>query len=81
MGSRISRRRLPKRPTASRTSPVCGLRIPILRWRSSPIEITVDDPGTYSRPITYEPTYTMVAHDDLLEYFCTENEKSAEHYR
>jgi len=57
------------------------LRIPILRWRSSPIEITVDDPGTYSRPITYEPTYTMVAHDDLLEYFCTENERSAEHYR
>lgn len=45
------------------------------------IEITIDDPGTYSRPITYKPTYTLVAHDDLLEYFCTENEKSAEHYR
>ncbi len=45
------------------------------------IEITIDDPGTYSRPITCAPKYSLVAQDDLLEYFCTENEKSAQHYR
>lgn len=45
------------------------------------IEITIDDPGAYTRPITYTPTYTLQPQDDLLEYFCTENEQSAQHYR
>lgn len=45
------------------------------------VEITIDDPGAYTRPITYTPTYTLQPDDDLLEYFCAENEKSSEHYR
>ncbi|HEX7080103.1 MAG TPA: hypothetical protein VF329_03725 [Gammaproteobacteria bacterium] len=45
------------------------------------IEITIDDPAAYTRPITYKPTLTLLPEDDLLEYFCTENEKSSEHYR
>jgi hypothetical protein len=45
------------------------------------IQITVDDPGAYTAPITYAPTFTLFPEDDLLEYFCTENEKDAERYR
>jgi hypothetical protein len=45
------------------------------------IEITIDDPGTYTRPFTYTPTYTLQSEDDLLEYFCAENEKSSAHYQ
>ena len=45
------------------------------------IQITVDDPGAYTAPITYTPTFTLFPDDDLLEYFCTENEKDAERYR
>lgn len=45
------------------------------------IEITIDDPGAYARPITYTLTATATPDDDLLEYFCTENEKSSPHYQ
>jgi hypothetical protein len=45
------------------------------------IEITVDDPGAYTRPITYKPTYTLIPDEDLLEYFCTENEKDIARYQ
>ena len=45
------------------------------------IETTIDDPDAYARPITYIVTATAVPDDDLLEYFCTENEKSSVHYQ
>src|SRR5690606_22966443 len=45
------------------------------------IEITIDDPGAYTKPFTYTPTYTLQPDDDLLEYFCAENEKSSAHYK
>lgn len=45
------------------------------------IETTIDDPDTYANPITYTVTATALADDDLLEYFCTENEKSSVHYQ
>jgi hypothetical protein len=44
------------------------------------IEITIDDPVAYTRPITYTITTTAVPDDDLLEYFCNENEKSSLNY-
>jgi hypothetical protein len=44
------------------------------------IQITVDDPGAYTKPITYTVTATLVPDDDLLEYFCTENEKDSQHF-
>jgi hypothetical protein len=44
------------------------------------IEITIEDPGAYTRPITYTITTTAVPEDDLLEYFCSENEKSSLNY-
>ena len=45
------------------------------------IEMTIDDQGAYTKPITYTVTATLVPEDDLLEYFCTENEKDSAHYR
>lgn len=45
------------------------------------IETTVEDPDTYSKPFSYAFTATIMADDDLLEYFCTDNEISSEHYQ
>jgi hypothetical protein len=44
------------------------------------IEVTIDDPGAYTRPITYTITTTAIPEDELLEYFCTDNEQSSAHY-
>lgn len=45
------------------------------------IEITIDDPKTYTKPITYTQTETLQPDEDLLEYFCTENEKDVQHFQ
>jgi hypothetical protein len=45
------------------------------------IEMTVDDPGAYTRPFSYTVALTLLPEDDLLEYFCTDNEKDAQHYQ
>ena len=44
------------------------------------IEVTIDDPVSYTKPLTYTPTFTLQPGEDLLEYFCAENEKDAQHY-
>jgi len=45
------------------------------------IETTIDDPDAYAQPITYTVTATVFTDDDLLEYFCSDNEKSSVHYQ
>ena len=45
------------------------------------IQVVIDDPGAYASPFTYTVPATLVPEDDLLEYFCTENEKDSEHYK
>jgi hypothetical protein len=45
------------------------------------IETTIDDPDTYSKPFTYTVTATVMPDDDLLEFFCTDNEISSDHYQ
>jgi hypothetical protein len=45
------------------------------------IEVTIDDPKAYTRPITYTQKTTLVPDQDLLEYFCTENERDIQHYK
>jgi hypothetical protein len=57
----------------------------IERWRRPDaghleIETTIDDPGAYTKPITFTVKATVFPDDDLLEYFCTENEKDIQHY-
>jgi hypothetical protein len=45
------------------------------------IETTIDDPGAYTKPFTYTVKLTLQPDEDLLEYFCTDNEKDSQHYQ
>jgi len=45
------------------------------------IQVTIDDPKAYTKPITYTQTATILPGEDLLEYFCTENEKDVPLYK
>ena len=45
------------------------------------IRITVDDPITYTRPLTFTQSQQLLLDTELLEHFCTDNEKSAEHFK
>ena len=45
------------------------------------IETTIDDPGAYTKPFTYTVKLTLMPDDELLEYFCTDNEKDSQHYQ
>jgi len=45
------------------------------------IETTIDDPGAYTKPFTYTVKLTMLPDGELIEYFCTDNEKDAQHYQ
>jgi hypothetical protein len=45
------------------------------------IETTVNDPKSYTKPITYTVTATLIPDQDLLEYFCSDNEKDVPHYK
>jgi hypothetical protein len=43
------------------------------------IEITVDDPKTYTKPWTIKMHQTIKLDTDLLDYICLENEKDLQH--
>lgn len=43
------------------------------------LELTVDDPNTYARPFTIKLKQRLQPDTDLLESFCTENEKDSHH--
>jgi len=43
------------------------------------VELTIDDPETYTRPFTIKLKQRLLADSDLLESFCAENEKDASH--
>lgn len=45
------------------------------------IQITIDDPKAYTKPIRYTQTQILLPDTDLLEYFCTDNEKDVAHFR
>lgn len=56
------------------------------RWRRRDfghldIQVTIDDPAYYSKPIVFQYTSTLVPDDDLLEWVCTENEKDKGHVK
>jgi len=44
-------------------------------------EITIDDPGAYSKPFTLSFTASLMPEGELMEYICQENESSARHLR
>jgi hypothetical protein len=45
------------------------------------IQVTIKDPKAYTRPITYTQKLTLLPDEDLLEYFCSENEKDTQFFR
>ena len=42
-------------------------------------EVTIDDPGVYSKPFTVSGTHRSLPQDELMEYVCQENEKDTKH--
>ena len=44
-------------------------------------EVTIDDPGAYTRPFTVRSTHRLLPNDELIEYVCQENEKDTPHLR
>jgi hypothetical protein len=43
------------------------------------IDVTIDDPRSYTRPFSVRYTQTLMPDTDILEYICTENEKDRVH--
>jgi hypothetical protein len=43
------------------------------------VDVTIDDPRTYTRPFSIRYTQTLAPDTDILEYICTENEKDRTH--
>ena len=43
------------------------------------LQITVDDPKTYTRPFTIKLNLLLLPDTDLIESFCPENEKDVKH--
>jgi hypothetical protein len=43
------------------------------------VQLTIDDPKTYTRPFTIQLKQRLRADSDLLESFCAENEKDSHH--
>jgi hypothetical protein len=43
------------------------------------VQLTIDDPQTYTRPFTIQLKQRLGADSDLLESFCAENEKDSRH--
>jgi hypothetical protein len=57
----------------------------IERWRRPDfghleIDITVDDPKAYTQPFTVRVSHQLTVDQELIEFICNENEKSARHY-
>jgi hypothetical protein len=58
----------------------------IERWTRTDLgtlvnEVTIDDPGAYSRPFKVTFTARLRPADELMEYICQENEQDAKHIR
>ncbi len=43
------------------------------------IEVTVDDPKAYTKPWTYKVNQVIAADTEMMEFFCTENNRDPVH--
>ena len=43
------------------------------------IDVTIDDPRSYTQPFSVRYTQTLMPDTDILEYICAENEKDRAH--
>jgi hypothetical protein len=44
------------------------------------IDLTIDDPKSYTRPWTVRVNHRLSPGDELIEFVCNENERSSKHY-
>ena len=44
------------------------------------IDITVEDPKSYTKPFTVRVNQRILLNSELIEFVCNENEKSSLHY-
>ncbi len=44
------------------------------------VQITVDDPKTYTKPVTIRVNHRLLPDTELIESFCSENEKDLAHF-
>ena len=44
-------------------------------------EVTIDDPGAYSKPFTVRFTARLRPNEELMEYICQENEQDSKHIK
>ena len=49
-------------------------------YGSLEIEITIEDPKSYTKPFTVRVNQRVMLDTDLIEFICQENEKSSQHY-
>ncbi len=42
-------------------------------------DITIEDPGAYTKPFTLHASHRLVPGEELMEYICQENQKDTEH--
>jgi hypothetical protein len=45
------------------------------------LQITIDDPKMYTKPVTFKVTQRLMPDSDILELFCNENEKDRAHMK
>jgi len=51
-----------------------------LNYGSLQIDITIEDPKSYTKPFTVRVNQRIMLDTDLIEFVCNENEKSSLHY-
>ena len=42
-------------------------------------EVTIDDPGSYTKPFTINASHRLLPGDELMEYICQENNRDVRH--
>ena len=42
-------------------------------------EVTIDDPGAYTKPFTIYASHRLLPGDELMEYICQENQRDTQH--
>jgi len=42
-------------------------------------EVTIEDPGAYTKPFTVNASHRLLPGDELMEYICQENQKDTRH--
>ncbi|HEY7334212.1 MAG TPA: hypothetical protein VH639_04950 [Bryobacteraceae bacterium] len=42
-------------------------------------EVTIEDPGAYTRPFTVNASHRLLPGDELMEYICQENQRDTQH--